>query len=167
MSLKYEPASEPPLNRGERSTCIARPHGLGFRVLISVKVLITCCWRNEIYYTHALLLLVWFICVVIFVAQKQLIDSSMEIRLYWTCSSVQRVPRMLTETGSVFVRKVSEPGRISTSASSNSCFLCFVLSTLFECRMNRFVPRKTRGLTGQRQESRKSAILQVHKSTFT
>ena len=47
---------------------------------ISVKALIDCVWRNENYYTDALLLLVWFICVVIFVAPKKLIYTSREIR---------------------------------------------------------------------------------------
>jgi len=38
-------------------------------------------FRNEIYYTHALLLLSWSICVVIVVTEKQLINTSMEIRV--------------------------------------------------------------------------------------
>jgi len=36
--------------------------------VISVKVLINCFWRKYIYYTNDLLLLVWSICVVIFVS---------------------------------------------------------------------------------------------------
>jgi hypothetical protein len=50
-------------------------------IFISVKLLINCFWRNEIYYKNALLLRAWSICVVFFVAQKQLINTSIEINI--------------------------------------------------------------------------------------
>ena len=49
-------------------------------IFISVKVLINGWWRNEIYYTNVLLLLVWAICVVIFVAQTQSYGRDAEAR---------------------------------------------------------------------------------------
>jgi len=47
---------------------------------IAAQEVIHCFWHSEIYYTNALLLLVGSTCVVMFVAQKQLIDTCMEIR---------------------------------------------------------------------------------------
>jgi hypothetical protein len=57
-----------------------RIQGSGFRVQGSgFRVQGSGC-RVEMYYTNAILLLVWFICVVIFVAQKLVINTSMEIK---------------------------------------------------------------------------------------
>ena len=49
---------------------------------ISVKVLIRRFRYRKIYYTDARLLLVLFICVVIFVAEKQLLNTSVEIQVH-------------------------------------------------------------------------------------
>jgi hypothetical protein len=70
------------LLRGNASTHLVAsewPRLLCRTVRISVKVLINCFWRNEIYYTDALLLLVWYMCVVMCVAQKTSINTRMEI----------------------------------------------------------------------------------------
>ena len=60
--------------------------GLGVSGFIPVKVLINCLWCDEIYQTHTVILFVWSICAAIFVAQKQLQDSCMEIRLRGRCN---------------------------------------------------------------------------------
>jgi tetratricopeptide (TPR) repeat protein len=60
-----------------------KAHGIDHPVnpkLISVTVLNYCFRRNKVYYRKLLLLLVWYICVVIFVAQKQSITTSMDIK---------------------------------------------------------------------------------------
>jgi hypothetical protein len=44
-------------------------------------VLINCFWRHEIYYINTLLLLVWPVCVVIFAARKELMNTYMEIKV--------------------------------------------------------------------------------------
>jgi hypothetical protein len=64
-------------------------HRGGRPIFISIKVLINGFWRNKIYYTNAVLLLVWPIRVAIFVAEKQLINTSMEINkhLNWIDTS--------------------------------------------------------------------------------
>jgi len=59
--------------------CCLPPRGLP--PFISIKASSNFFWRNEIYYTNALLLLVWSICVVIFVAQKQQINTFTEMYL--------------------------------------------------------------------------------------
>ena len=51
---------------------------------ISIQVSINCFSRNEIYYTNVLLLLLLANRVVIFIARKRLINTSMEIRLHDT-----------------------------------------------------------------------------------
>ena len=48
-------------------------------LLISAKVSMNCSCRNKIYYTNATLLLVWPNHVVIFLSQKQLINTFAEI----------------------------------------------------------------------------------------
>ena len=49
-------------------------------ILNPVNVFVNRFWRHEIYCTNALLLLVWSICEVIFVAQKQSDDTFMETK---------------------------------------------------------------------------------------
>ena len=60
--------------------------GLGVSGFIPVKVLINCLWCDEIYQANTGILFVWSICAAIFVAQKQLHDTCMEIRSRARCS---------------------------------------------------------------------------------
>jgi hypothetical protein len=54
--------------RGSSLVLAFSPRGEALCRFISVQVLINCFWRNEIYYTNALPLLVWSICVVMLVS---------------------------------------------------------------------------------------------------
>jgi len=67
--LKYGLLSQTLRSYGTVQT--VRGHQGGGAAFISVKLLINCVWRNKMYYINALLLPVWSLCVVIFVAQKQ------------------------------------------------------------------------------------------------